>query len=145
MLEGGSDSSGLAGLGEERVQRAEQRVSVATRQRLELREAASERLVDGGERGLRALRLDAEDVVGGDAEDGGELSDELSVHQQVAALVLGDERLRDVEGGGLARPDVAVPEGLRDRAMLELLYSTGLRRAELGIRCTERWLMPVRA
>ena len=32
----------------------------------------------------------------------------------------------------LARPDVSLPEGLRDRAMLELLYSTGLRRAELA-------------
>lgn len=32
----------------------------------------------------------------------------------------------------LARPDVSLPEGLRDRAMLELLYSTGLRRAELS-------------
>lgn len=32
----------------------------------------------------------------------------------------------------LARPDVATPEGLRDRAMLEVLYATGLRRAELA-------------
>lgn len=31
----------------------------------------------------------------------------------------------------LALPDVATPEGLRDRAMLEVLYSTGLRRTEL--------------
>jgi integrase/recombinase XerD len=31
----------------------------------------------------------------------------------------------------LALPDVATPEGLRDRAMLEVLYSTGLRRMEL--------------
>jgi integrase/recombinase XerD len=31
----------------------------------------------------------------------------------------------------LAVPDVADPLGLRDRAMLELFYSTGLRRAEL--------------
>jgi integrase/recombinase XerD len=31
----------------------------------------------------------------------------------------------------LALPDVATPEGLRDRAMMEVLYSTGLRRVEL--------------
>ncbi len=32
----------------------------------------------------------------------------------------------------LAMPDVEVAEGLRDRAMLEVLYSTGMRRAELA-------------
>jgi integrase/recombinase XerD len=32
----------------------------------------------------------------------------------------------------LAQPHVATADGLRDRAMLELLYSTGLRRAELS-------------
>lgn len=32
----------------------------------------------------------------------------------------------------LAVPDVGTPDGLRDRAMLELLYSSGLRRAELA-------------
>ncbi len=31
----------------------------------------------------------------------------------------------------LAQPDVTTPTGLRDRAMLELLYSTGVRRMEL--------------
>ncbi len=30
----------------------------------------------------------------------------------------------------LAQPDLSLPEGLRDRAILELLYSTGLRRSE---------------
>lgn len=32
--------------------------------------------------------------------------------------------------GILAQPDLATPKGLRDRAILELLYSTGLRRTE---------------
>src|SRR5262249_17524526 len=32
----------------------------------------------------------------------------------------------------LALPEVSTPEGLRDRAMLETLYSTGMRRAELA-------------
>ncbi|HET8655023.1 MAG TPA: tyrosine-type recombinase/integrase [Longimicrobiaceae bacterium] len=31
----------------------------------------------------------------------------------------------------LARPDTTTPTGLRDRAILEVLYSTGIRRAEL--------------
>ena len=32
----------------------------------------------------------------------------------------------------LALPDIATPEGLRDRACLEVFYATGLRRAELA-------------
>jgi integrase/recombinase XerD len=32
----------------------------------------------------------------------------------------------------LAQPDIATPFGLRDRAMLEVLYSTGMRRSELA-------------
>ena len=32
----------------------------------------------------------------------------------------------------MAQPDLASPEGLRDRAMLELFYSTGIRRMEIA-------------
>ena len=32
----------------------------------------------------------------------------------------------------LAQPDIRTPAGLRDRALLEILYSTGMRRAELA-------------
>jgi integrase/recombinase XerD len=32
----------------------------------------------------------------------------------------------------LSQPDIATPFGLRDRAMLEVLYSTGMRRSELA-------------
>jgi integrase/recombinase XerD len=39
--------------------------------------------------------------------------------------------LQEVEAV-LAQPHLSTPDGLRDRAMLELLYSTGLRRAELS-------------
>ena len=48
--------------------------------------------------------------------------------QRLPRAVLNTEEVEAV----LARPDIALPEGLRDRAMLEILYSTGLRRAELS-------------
>jgi integrase/recombinase XerD len=48
--------------------------------------------------------------------------------QRLPRAVLTAEEAESV----LAKPDVTQPEGLRDRAMLELLYSTGLRRAELS-------------
>ena len=41
-------------------------------------------------------------------------------------------RLGDEAEAVLAQPDIATVSGLRDRAMLEVLYSTGLRRAELA-------------
>ncbi|QNN21832.1 tyrosine-type recombinase/integrase [Planctomycetales bacterium ZRK34] len=49
----------------------------------------------------------------------------------------------------LAQPDVDTPSGLRDRALLELMHSTGIRRAEagalvLGDLDTERSLLRIR-
>jgi site-specific recombinase XerD len=36
-----------------------------------------------------------------------------------------------MDGGAPLQPDLADPLGVRDRSMLELLYSTGMRRSEL--------------
>ena len=33
---------------------------------------------------------------------------------------------------GAAQPDITTPEGLRDRAILETFYSTGMRRLEIA-------------
>jgi len=44
----------------------------------------------------------------------------------------GDALTPDQVAALLALPDIADPLGLRDRAMLELLYASGLRRAELA-------------
>lgn len=48
--------------------------------------------------------------------------------QRLPQAVLSSEEAESV----LAQPDVSTVPGLRDRAMLELLYSTGLRRMELA-------------
>ena len=51
--------------------------------------------------------------------------------QRLPQAVLSPEEVESV----LAVPEVSTPAGLRDRAMLELLYSTGVRRMELvGLR-----------
>ena len=41
----------------------------------------------------------------------------------------------------LALPDLSDPLGLRDRAMLELLYATGVRRAELAALTCSSWTL----
>ena len=48
--------------------------------------------------------------------------------QRLPRAILSPEEAESI----LAQPDVATPQGLRDRAMLEVLYSTGLRRLELA-------------
>ena len=55
---------------------------------------------------------------------------ELEMPRQATALPQFVLTPREVEAV-LAQPDVATYEGLRDRAMMEVLYSTGIRRAEL--------------
>lgn len=49
-------------------------------------------------------------------------------HRQLPKNVLSEDQVEKL----LASPDLATPVGLRDRAILSLLYSTGLRRAEVS-------------
>lgn len=48
--------------------------------------------------------------------------------KQLPRILLGIAEIKSI----LREADPATPQGLRDRAMLELLYSTGLRRAEMA-------------
>lgn len=48
--------------------------------------------------------------------------------KKLPRTILSVETIAEIFG----RPDLATPEGLRDRAILELFYSTGLRRTELA-------------
>jgi integrase/recombinase XerD len=53
------------------------------------------------------------------------------LEQRLPKAVLSEREIEMV----LAQADVAEPLGLRDRAMMEVLYSTGVRRAELSRLC----------
>ena len=54
----------------------------------------------------------------------------LALPRRVQQLPRGVLSAREAEAV-LAQPDITRPTGLRDRAILETLYSTGIRRAEL--------------
>jgi integrase/recombinase XerD len=60
----------------------------------------------------------------------GDPSGALELPKIKRGLPRGVMTLREVEKV-LAQPDVDAPRGLRDRAIMELLYSTGIRNAEL--------------
>lgn len=59
-----------------------------------------------------------------------ELLDALELPKSVCSLPRHLPTLQDVEAI-LASPSVDKPEGLRDRAMMELLFATGIRRMEI--------------
>jgi len=70
----------------------------------------------------------------------GERADDPTLHLEAPKRmrrlpkVLGEEEVARL----LAAPDLSTPEGLRDRAMIELLYATGLRVSELvGLRLSQ--------
>ena len=50
------------------------------------------------------------------------------LRKSLPSRVLGNQEIESV----LALPDIKTPVGLRDRAVLEVLYSTGIRRTELA-------------
>jgi integrase/recombinase XerD len=54
------------------------------------------------------------------------------LERRLPRAVLGEKVVEQV----LAMPDLTDPIGLRDRAIMEVLYSTGLRRAELAVLAT---------
>jgi len=63
--------------------------------------------------------------------DSGDPSDQPGIAEDPASPP-GYLRLEEVEKL-LEQPDSTTPTGLRDRAMLEVLYSTGLRVSELTV------------
>ena len=73
-----------------------------------------------------ADRGEAQELIGRDLEGEGEL--ELpTLPKRLPRAVLSQSEMERV----LMEPDLTTPLGLRDRAILEMLYSTGIRRMEL--------------